>query len=183
MKLGVLFPVLLFSCSAPSPRAKPVVNREPAVIPQDLPNPDRRSLQDQAKNAEADSIYRIAVAMKSQGNLEGALREVHRALQVCPDHREARALLRDLADLLGQPGPVHADKAMELHEVRRRQSLIEIENHLGQAERLNSGGEFERALEELQRAQILISAVPDENLRGELSQSVRKRISEIKQSR
>lgn len=175
-------PLLLICFGCSSAPAKP----EPVQKPED-PGIERveRALaaHQQICRVEAEERYRTALAMKSRQDLEGAFRECKRAVEIYPEHREARALFRDLADLLGYPGPLQADRAMDLMEVRRRETMIEIENALSQGDRLAAAKEYDRALEEFERAQILVLSVPDENLKGQLALSIRRRISEIKQSR
>ncbi len=150
----------------------------------DLPSPEQhRSIQEQTKYAEADARYRTALSKKARQDLQGAMEECRTALAIDPNHLEARALFRDLSDILGHPGPLQADKQAQLYEVRRRQTIIEIESHLGQADRFYAAKEFDRALEELERARILILSVPEENAMGQLLAGVNHRIYAIKQSR
>jgi tetratricopeptide (TPR) repeat protein len=133
-----------------------------------------------ASRAEAESLYRIAVAKKSRGDLEGARRDCERALMLQPSHREARVLFRTLNDLMSHPGPLAADETARLHEVRRRQSLIEIENAMSEGERLQNAGEFERALFEYRRAETMILAMPEETARGTYLAVVRQKIKEVR---
>jgi tetratricopeptide (TPR) repeat protein len=143
----------------------------------------RRGIEDQANVSEAESAYRSALAKKAKQDLDGAFREAGRALQIDPSHREARALFRELSELLGHPGPLQADRAAELYDVRRRETLIELENLINEGERLYASREYDRALDRFERAEILAASVPDENIRGQYALTLRRRISEIKQSR
>ncbi len=121
------------------------------------------TVQQQEANLVAQRLVEQAIALKREFKYAQALDTVRRAIQLAPDHPEARALEVEIGTLLDQyPNREKAVGTFVKNElqVRAQQTETEIDNHVEKGKRYLADRQYAEALSEFNRAEEKLEAIP-----------------------
>ena len=165
---------LATSCSTPpetttpasSPSTAPAAaapTQEPQQPQQPQPQqPDRVS--DERRQALVAKYMSNAQALRSNGNLEAAKRELLKAKELSPTNEEVLTLLRSVQAELGEPpGRVstYAEEQLRLRQIGEERALANVQAQLQKVQQMMADKNYAGAVDELRVAQLTIEARDD----------------------
>ena len=150
--------VLLAGCAAaPEPPATKAVDIPPA----EAPATPGRTVAEQAREAEAERWYEIALGWYNKGDFDKAKDAARRAVQTDPENLAARKLLDDIHSIVGgRPARTPAEHDVRVAQVAVEQAQIEITKHVVDGRRYLGARMHESARKEFEAAELKIRALP-----------------------
>jgi general secretion pathway protein D len=160
---------LATSCSTPhdsttpaSPHSTAPGASAPTQEPQSQQPQDRVS--DERRQALVGKYMSNAQALRSNGNLEAAKRELLKAKELAPANEEVLTLLRSVQAELGEPpGRVstYAEEQLRLRTIGEERAIANVQAQLQKAQQAMADKNYAGAVEELKVAKLAIDANKD----------------------
>ncbi|HEX7896218.1 MAG TPA: tetratricopeptide repeat protein [Planctomycetota bacterium] len=151
--------LLLAGCAASEAPAPPAPATEAVAV--DAPSRGR-SVEEQARSAESERWYELALGWFNKGDFDKAKEAARRAVQVNPENLSARKLLGDIHSIVGDAGPIPtpAEHDVRVALVRTEQAQIEITKHVVDGRRYLGAKMHASARKEFETAELKIRALP-----------------------